>query len=41
MTEKARRADLMFEMMIREMNDSQSIDLTNNYTNKESIPSWL
>lgn len=41
MTEKARRADLMFEAMIREMNDSERIEVEDLHTKKGELPAWI
>jgi len=38
---KEESAESMFANLVREMNNSQSIDRQNIYTNKQEIPSWL
>ena len=41
MESKAKRAELMFEALVREMNGSMRIDRKDDYTNKEELPTWL
>lgn len=41
MRSKATKAEIMFQMMIEEMNNSVVIRREDNYTNQERIPQWL
>ena len=41
MDNKAKRAEIMFEALVREMNGSMRIDRKNDYVNETEIPSWL
>lgn len=41
MRQKAQRAELMFEALIRELNGSVVVNYSNEYTNKELAPAWL
>ena len=41
MRSKARKADLMFDMLIKQMNAATTIKRTNIYTTKTEIPTWL
>jgi len=41
MNHKAKKAEMMFDSMIREMNQSTRIDRKNDYTNPMEIPQWL
>jgi hypothetical protein len=38
---KAKKSDIMFKSLVKEMNCATNIDRNNNYTNTEEIPSWL
>jgi len=38
---KAGKADIMFENLVREMTNATAIDRVNHYTQKEDMPSWL
>lgn len=41
MRRKAQKAQEMFRLLVEEMNRSQRIERTNEYTNKQEIPQWL
>lgn len=41
MARKAKRAELMFEALVREMNETMKIERIDEYTNKAEAPSWL
>lgn len=41
MRKKAARADAMFAQLVQEMNNATRIERVNNYTKKETVPSWL
>lgn len=41
MRAKAKRADLMFEELVQQMNDALRIERTNEYTTTPKVPQWL
>jgi superfamily II DNA or RNA helicase len=41
MRRKADQASRMFEVLVREMNNSETCKTTNEYTKKEKVPTWL
>ena len=41
MRAKAERADQMFEVLVRQMNDALAIERTNDYTAQPQLPAWL
>lgn len=41
MKRKQTQADIMFQVLVREMNNAQSHARINQYTQKEQVPSWL
>jgi hypothetical protein len=41
MRRKAEKADLMFQALVREMNNSERVERINEYTKKMEAPSWL
>lgn len=41
MRRKAEQAQRMFEILVKEMNNSETIKTANEYTKKEEVPSWL
>jgi superfamily II DNA or RNA helicase len=41
MQRKAEQAKIMFEMLVKEMNNAETVKLENTYTKKEEVPSWL
>ena len=41
MERKAKRAEIMFDALVREMNGSMRIERKEEYTQKEELPSWL
>ena len=38
---KSERAERMFDLMVREMNNATKVQRTNDYTNSIEVPSWL
>jgi hypothetical protein len=40
MRKKAEKADIMFDALIREMNNAQRIERENLYTRKVEVPRW-
>lgn len=41
MQNKAHKAEIMFQMLVREMSCAMKIERPNLYTNKQELPSWL
>lgn len=41
MRKKAAKADAMFAILVKEMNNATRVERVNNYTTKEKVPSWL
>lgn len=41
MQNKAHKAEIMFQMLVREMSSAIRIERENQYTNKQELPSWL
>jgi superfamily II DNA or RNA helicase len=41
MQRKAAQAKIMFEMLVKEMNNAETVKLKNTYTKKEEVPAWL
>lgn len=41
MERKAKRAEIMFDALVREMNGSMRIERKDDYTQKEELPTWL
>jgi hypothetical protein len=41
MQRKAAQAKIMFEMLVKEMNNAETVKLKNTYIKKEEVPSWL
>jgi len=41
MQKKSKQADAMFRVLVKEMTDAEKATTVNEYTKKESVPSWL
>lgn len=41
MQNKAHKAEVMFQMLVREMSSAVRIERENTYTKKQELPSWL